>query len=229
MAVPPGNLGGVRRHECEYRPEVWIPRQFLGEVSGVDEALMIVGLNRELEWRSGAISPRERRVIEMPVLPMAVNDNRSASVGSAHLAPVINIRLETKPETRTWKWIGVAVVLGAVASTILANIAWQSQPRMRADFFRNYRPWLQLTAADDYASTIRKMGTPVSVHSSQSGDRIFESLVYSRGRYSIILMGPTRDTARYIGTLDSHGRVIDALRLRDGSNSEPLLHSPALR
>jgi hypothetical protein len=41
-------------------------------------------------------------------------------------------------------------------------------------------------------------------------------------------MGPTRDAARYIGTLDAHGRVLDALRLRDGSNSEPLLHSPAL-
>lgn len=209
--------------------EVWIPRQFLGEVSGVDEAVMIVGLNRELEWRSGAIIPRERRVIELPVaVPMAVNDSRSASSGSPRLAPVINIRLEPKPEVRTWKWIGVAVVLGAVASTILANIAWQSQPRMRADFFRSYRPWLQLTADDDYLSTIRKMGPPVSVHSSQSGDRTFQSLVYARGRYSVVLVGPTRAAARYVGTLDSHGRVLDALRLKDGSNSEPLLHSPAL-
>lgn len=209
--------------------EVWIPRQFLGEVSGVDEAVMIVGLNRELEWRSGAIIPRERRVIELPVaVPMAVNDSRSASSGSPRLASVINIRLEPKPEVRTWKWIGVAVVLGAVASTILANIAWQSQPRMRADFFRSYRPWLQLTADDDYLSTIRKMGPPVSVHSSQSGDRTFQSLVYARGRYSVVLVGPTRAAARYVGTLDSHGRVLDALRLKDGSNSESLLHSPAL-
>jgi hypothetical protein len=162
-------------------------------------------------------------------VPLAVNDSRTASSGSTHLAPVINIRLEPKPEARAWKWIGVAVVLGAVASTILANIAWQSQPRMRADFFRSYRPWLQLTADDDYASAVRKMGAPLSVHSSQSGDRTFQSLVYPKRRYSVILMGPTRDAARYIGTIDAHGRVIDALRLRDGSNSEPLLHSPALR
>jgi hypothetical protein len=210
--------------------EVWIPRQFLGEVSGVDEAVMIVGLSRELEWRSGAIIPRERRVIELPVaVPLAVNDSRSVSSGATRLAPVINIRLEPKPEARTWKWIGVAVVLGAVASTILANIAWQSQPRLRADVFRNYRPWLQLTADDDYASTIRKMGAPASVHSSESGDRIFQSLVYPKRRYSVILMGPTRDNARYIGTLDAHGRVLDTLRLRDGSSSAPLLHSPALR
>jgi len=210
--------------------EVWIPRRFLGEVSGVDEAVIIVGLNRELEWQSGAIIPRERRVIELPVaVPVAVNESRPASFGSTHLAPVINIRLEPKPEARTWKWIGVAVVLGAVATTILANIAWQSQPRMRADFFRSYRPWLQLSAEDDYASTVRKMGPPVSVRSRESGDRIFQSLDYSKRRYSVILMGPTRDTARYIGTLDAHGRVLDALRLGNGSNSEPLLHSPALR
>jgi hypothetical protein len=210
--------------------EIWIPRQFLGEVSGVDDAVLIVGLSRELEWRSGVIIPRERRVIEIPAaVPVAVNDSRPAASGSTRLAPVINIRLEPKPEVRTWKWIGVAVVLGAVASTILANIAWQSQPHLRADLFRNYRPWLQLTADDDYASTVRKMGTPASVHSSASGDRVFQSLVYPKRRYSVILMGPTRDAARYIGTLDAHGRVLDTLRLRDGSNSEPLLHSPALR
>ena len=74
--------------------EVCIPRMFLGEVSGVDEAVMIVGLNRELEWRAGAIIPQERRVIELPV---AVNDSRARvffSIPGPHLAPVINIRLE---------------------------------------------------------------------------------------------------------------------------------------
>lgn len=208
--------------------EVWIPRMFLGEVSGVDEPVMIVGLNRELEWRSGAIIPHERRVIEMPV---AVNDGRPASsvasapAGSARLAPVINIRLEPKAETRTWKWIGVAVVLGAVASAIFANIVWQSQPHPRADIFRSYRPWLQLTADDGYASTIRKMGAPATVRSREAGDRVFQSLVYPSRRYSVILMGPTLEQASYIGTLDMHGRVLDAVRLRDGSNSESLLHS----
>src|SRR5271167_3740948 len=87
--------------------EVWVPRIFLGEVSRIDEAVMIVGLNRELEWRRGVIIPLERRVIEFPG---AVNDARSVP-RSTHLAPVINIRLEPKRETRAWKWIGVAAVL----------------------------------------------------------------------------------------------------------------------
>src|ERR1700710_160414 len=46
--------------------EVWIPRIFLGEVSRMDEQVMIVGLNHELECRRGVIIPRERRVIEFP-------------------------------------------------------------------------------------------------------------------------------------------------------------------
>jgi hypothetical protein len=198
--------------------EVWIPRMFIGEVSGVDEDVMIVGLHRELEWRSGAIIPHERRVIELPV---AVNDNRPASTPSLHRAPVINIRLEPKPETRAWKWIGVAFVLGAVASTILANIAWQSQPHQRPDLFRNYRPWLQLSADDDYAATIRKMGTPAAVRSIESGARVFQALTYTSRRYSIILMGPTKEDSHYIGTLDSRGHILDAVRLNDLSNNAP--------
>jgi hypothetical protein len=206
--------------------EVCIPRMFLGEVSGVDDAVMIVGLNRELEWRAGAIIPQERRVIELPV---AVNDSRRAASSGTHLAPVINIRLEPKPEVRAWKWIGVAFVLGAVATTIVANIAWQSQPRQRPDLFRTYRPWLDLSAGDDYASTVKRMGTPSSIRITQSGGTVFQSLVYETRRYSVILMGRDKESARYIGTIDMRGHVLDAVRLTDGLNSERLLHSPALR
>jgi hypothetical protein len=201
--------------------EVWIPRMFIGDVSGVDEPVMIVRLNRELEWSSDAIIPHQRHVIELPV---AVNDNYQAS-SSNRLAPVINIRLEPEPEKRAWKWIGVAFLLGAVASTILANVAWQSQPHQRVDFFRNHRPWLQLTAADDHASTVRKLGTPSAVRSFESAGKVFESLIYANRRYSVILMGPDRLTAHYIGTVDPKGNVLDAVRLPDGSPSQSLLRS----
>src|SRR5512141_2863581 len=46
--------------------EVWIPRRFLGEISRVDEPVMIVGLLKELEYKGGSVWPHERRVIEMP-------------------------------------------------------------------------------------------------------------------------------------------------------------------
>lgn len=206
--------------------EIWIPRMFVGEVSGIEEPVTIVGLTRELEWRDGAIIPHQRRVIELPV---AVNDNRPMPPGPPRLAPVVNIRLEPKAETRTWQWIGVAFVLGAVATGILANIAGQSQPRQHPDFFRSYRPWLQLSASDDYVSTVRKMGAPATVRGIDADGRAFEALVYAPRHYSIILMGPTPQQARYIGTLDTRGRVLDAVRLNDGSSSESFLQLPALR
>src|SRR3984885_2714817 len=68
--------------------EVWIPRMFLGDVSGIDEPLMVVSLNCELEWRSGAIIPHERRVIELPVaVNDVVKDTRPSSARGLHLAP----------------------------------------------------------------------------------------------------------------------------------------------
>src|SRR5580698_5506442 len=199
--------------------EVWVPRIFLGEVSRIDEAVMIVGLNRQLEWRSGKIIPLERRVIELPVSA----DDKPPRSGPP--APVINIRLEPKPEARAWKWVGVAAVLGAVAFTIVADVARQTPWRQRADFSRGDRSYLQLGPDDDYASAVRKLGAPSRADSHAAEARVFRSLTYTARRYSVILMGPTKEDARYIGTLDLHGRVLDAVRLPDGTSGESLLNS----
>jgi hypothetical protein len=195
--------------------EVWVPRIFLGEVSRIDEPVMIVGLNRQLEWRSGKIIPLERRVIEFPV---AGNDTDAPSRPGPP-APVINIRLEPKPEARAWKWIGVAAILGAVGFTIVADVARQTPWRQRAGSY------LQLGADDDYASTVRKLGAPARAGSRAAEARVFRSLTYTARRYSVILMGSTKDDARYIGTVDLHGRVLDAVRLPDGTSGESLLNS----
>ena len=42
--------------------EVWIPRRFVGEVSRTDDPILIVGLNRELELKSGMVVDHQRRV-----------------------------------------------------------------------------------------------------------------------------------------------------------------------
>jgi hypothetical protein len=206
--------------------EVWIPRLFLGEVCRIDEPVMIVCLNRELEWRSGVIKPRQRGVIEMPV---AVNDSRAAAPRPGHLAQVVNIRLEPKQEGRAWKWAGVAVVLGAVAFTIVADITRQAQAHQRGDVFRSYRSYLQLNSDDDYGSAIRKLGLPSTSRSQTEGDRLFRLLAYTPRHYSVVLMGTGVDVPRYIGTLDTHGRVLDAVRFPNGSTADALLNSSRLR
>jgi len=202
--------------------EIWIPRMFLGEVSRVDEAVMMVSLNRELEWRGGAIIPRERAVIEFP----AAIENRPVTLRPGHLAPVINIRLEPKPELRAWRWIGVAAVLGAVGLAIVADFTRQTQAHQRTDFFRGHRAYLQLGPGDDYASVIRRLGVPAKTDSVEKGAHLFRSLDYPSRRYTVVLMGTRAEKPRYIGTIDPYGHVLDSVRLADGTSSESVLNSP---
>jgi hypothetical protein len=171
--------------------ELCIPRMFIGEVSSIEEPVVIVGLSRELEWNAGAVIPHRRHGIELPV---AVNEGRPAPSRPARLAPVINIRLEPRRDTRAAKWIGVALVVGVAVFTIVADIARQSQ-----------RGWQQLSGHDDYVSVIRKLGRPAEDHSRDLAGDTYRVLGYTPWHFSVILMD-----SRYVGTLDGRGRVLDA-------------------
>src|SRR5450755_1348678 len=52
---------------CRSGAEAWIPRRFVGEVARIEDPVLIVGLNRELELKSGMVVPFQRRIIEMPM------------------------------------------------------------------------------------------------------------------------------------------------------------------
>src|ERR1700761_5083529 len=79
---------------CRSAEEVWIPRRFVGEVSRVDDPVLIVGLNRELELKGGLIVPFQRRIIEMPLAVNAPIPSRGAGEERSQPAPVVGIRLE---------------------------------------------------------------------------------------------------------------------------------------
>jgi len=204
--------------------EIFIPRIFLGDVSGFDEPVMLVRLNRELELRNGAIYPRERKVIQFP-LEYALAVTNSVTPARPHApAPVVNIRLEPRPESRSRKWMGVAAILSAVALTVGTGIVRQAQTtRPRWDAYRGYRSFLQLGATDDYGSTLRKLGSPEAERSIEVQGRVVRSLNYPARRYSVVLMGSTQQSAHYIGTLDSRGHILDMVRLSDGSLPETFL------
>ena len=105
--------------------EIWIPRRFLGEISRIDDPMVIVGLLRELEYREGAVWPYQRRVIEMP---MAVGAPAPAMVAPRRTgrAPVVGIRLESKSESHLFRIIGGALVLGIVVVYVLLNFYRES-------------------------------------------------------------------------------------------------------
>src|SRR5947209_10933473 len=102
---------------CKSGAEVWIPRRFLGEVSRIDDPVLIVGLNRELEYKAGAAWPYQRRVIEMP-LAVGGTSNPPGSP-RPEPAPIVGIRLASNTDRRAVRLIGVAVAV-AIVGCVLA-------------------------------------------------------------------------------------------------------------
>jgi len=96
---------------------VSIPRRYVGDIWPTDSPLMMVRLLTELEYRSGAVCPVRRAIIEMPI---AVNDSfRTRSRESAAAAPVIAIRLDDGGRSRVGKLIVGGIALG-LAGCVLA-------------------------------------------------------------------------------------------------------------
>src|SRR5438477_5013158 len=107
--------------------ELWIPRRFLGELSRIDDPVVIVGLMKELEYRGGAVWPYQRRVIQMP---LAVNDapRSPAAPAKGEPAPVIGIRVEAT-ESRLGRLVGVALACGTVACILVVVLPRQGELR----------------------------------------------------------------------------------------------------
>ena len=98
--------------------ELSIPRRWVGEISIVDDPVVIVGLLRELEYRAGAVWPCQRHVIEMP-MAVAVGGALPAATQPKHApAPVVAIRLEPRKSRRVYKAVG-----GLLAFAILLHLA----------------------------------------------------------------------------------------------------------
>src|SRR5215469_14918196 len=113
--------------------ELWIPRRFMGELSRIDDPVVIVGLSKELEYRGGAVWPYQRRVLQMP---MAVNDAPCAAPAPARSepAPVIGIRVEST-ESRLGRLVGIALACGTVACILVVLLSRQGELRPRSVVF----------------------------------------------------------------------------------------------
>src|ERR1700704_1908447 len=83
-------------YNVKSKEEIWIPRRFIGEVSRIEDPVVILGLTKELEYRNGAVLQYQRRLIQMPV---AVGDRHHATGPlRPEPAPVVGIRLESGAE-----------------------------------------------------------------------------------------------------------------------------------
>ena len=191
--------------------EVYLPRVFVGELSSIEEPIAIVGLNKELEYKAGAIVPHVRRVIQMP---RAVNAGPLRPFGEAQTpsgpAPVVGIRLEHKSESKIGRMLLVATAV-AVSVVVGAVALFQNSTR-RVSYTAVMQSDIQFSSVDDYYAIVNRLGKPAEDKWRQSSGEIqYRKLGYPKLGVNIILMGNDREHARYIGQLDSDGRVIQSI------------------
>jgi hypothetical protein len=205
--------------------EIWISRRFVGEVSLVDEPVMILGLTKELEYKAGQVLPHVRRVIEMP---RAVNESlpmRTEPMPQA--APVVGIKLESGTESRIGKLILTVVAVGIFACVLLISFFRGGKDGSRISYSPVLQSELPLRATDDYHAVVRSLGAPASDQwRSDKGEMQFRILRYPDRGIAAILMGTDRNKEAYIGSLDLQTwRPVHSVSLPGGKDTRSMLLS----
>jgi len=205
--------------------EVWLSRRFVGEVSRVNDPVLIVGLNRELEFKAGGVWPLQRRIIEMP---MAVGGGPTTASSTERVAPapIVGIRLESS-DKRVFKLIGGALAVGIFLYIAAVNLNRVGEVRQRTVVFNTKdQQYLDLSSHDDYLTIVQKLGAPASDHwQSESNTLQLRALAYPDRNYTIILMGTDRRTAKYIGTVDENWKPVHSVEMHSGGTTSSMLRN----
>jgi hypothetical protein len=211
------NWSEIQVVNCKSGAELWISRRFIGEVSRVDDPVLIVGLNRELEYKGGMVVPFQRRVIEMPV---AVGGGPApAGTPRPEPAPIVGIRVASSTDRRAVRLIATAIAVAIVAFVLILGLSKQ-----RVVYTTRDQAYLGLTGRDDRTEVVLKLGEPVTDHwQSESGAMQFEALGYPDRKLTVILMGSDRKGMLYIGAMDDRWQPVHWIENRSGGNTSSLL------
>jgi hypothetical protein len=202
---------------CRSGAEAWISRRYIGEVARVEDPVLIVGLNRELEIKSGMVVPFQRRIIQMPVAVGGATAAPGSAKDRGEPAPIVGIRLEPS-DRRVLKLIGVAV--GVLIVLYLAALSFTRVGELRQKrivFTGSDQSYLNLNSRDDYLGVTQKMGPPTTDHAQETGTILYRALGYPDRRYTVILMGRDKGSMAYIGTMDQDWHLIHSINARTDS------------
>ncbi|MBM3812944.1 MAG: hypothetical protein FJW20_15070 [Acidimicrobiia bacterium] len=227
-----GNWSEILVKNTKSEAEIWIARSYLGEISKVEEPVMIMGLRRELEYKGGGVWPHTRRVLPMPASKTVARGG--PPVGEAPVkqsSPVAEaVAALRSGGSGTESGMG-RMIVGALVVGLLITVAAVAVLRLRSTGGTvEFQPVLQadlgFTGQNDYFDVVRKLGKPDEDRwKSDLGERQYRALHYRKAGIIVILMGADRETAHYIGAKDAKWRIIHAVELPGGRNTEPMLRS----
>jgi hypothetical protein len=203
--------------------ELWISRRFIGDISEVDEPVMIVGLNKELEYTAGNLVPHTRRVIEMPPPVFAPS---APSLVPAPRPPRAGLRMDSSAESRVgWLILG-ALVLGIAVIFLVVSVSRLGRSGENVVYKPVLQSELGLSAQDDYWAVVRKLGMPAEDRwRPDTGELQYRLLAYPKRSFFIVLMGPDRQQMRYIGALDKDWKPIDSVSQPGGIGTASMLRA----
>ncbi|MEK7409669.1 MAG: hypothetical protein AAB225_31800 [Acidobacteriota bacterium] len=203
--------------------ELWIPRSYLGEISPVEDPVVIVGLTKELEYKAGTVWPAERQLVEMPRAASELPREVSRPPAAAS-APVGGIRMESATESRIGRLIALALLIGVAAFVVTVTVFRVGPLRSRVVITARDQAYLELTRRDDYFGIVNKLGKPAEDRwRSMQGALQYRLLGYPERGYSAIMMGSDRKDARYIGAVDRNWRVLHYVELPGGGSTGALM------
>lgn len=209
---------GIEHNEWEYRQstwseilvvnrpsgqELWISRRYFGEVSRVEDPVLIVGLTRELEYAGGMLHPYKPRLVRMPGGSGAV-----AEPSSKPLKPFHGLRMESS-DRRVVTMMGIAVG-GLILLCVLAvaGLRIGTLTGRRVVLKASDQSYTLLNSRDDHFGVVSKIGSPTSDRTKEVGTMQYEALTYPQRNYTVILMGTDIKTVKYIGTMNDNWQPI---------------------
>jgi hypothetical protein len=204
-------------HNTKDNREIWVPRRFLGALSQVDEPVMIVGLERELEFAAGILRPHERRVISMPKPVAGAPATPDEAIPTP---PMVNgVRVGDVSESR----IGLYIIGGIVAVLFVVYGVVSYSRGDRIEYKTVLQEDLGFTAEDDYYAVVRKLGAPANDRWKEGKDLQYRAMSYPDRHFTVILMGTEQKNAHYIGAVNDDWRPVHSVKHAGRGNTRSLL------
>jgi len=228
---------GIEHNEWEYRQstwseiavvnrktaqEIWIPRRYFGEVSSVEDPVLIAGLTRQLEYTAGMLHPYKQRLVRMPA-----SSGKPGNTPAERLEPFKGLRMGTS-DRRIVKMMSIVVGCAILVCVLVVfGFNFGALKSRNIILKATDQAYTLLNSRDDHFGVVSKIGSTPFERSVDRGGMQYLALDYPQRQYTVILMGMDIKTVTYIGTMNKDWQPVHFVQIRSGGDTEALLRAVA--